>query len=119
MRISDWSSDVCSSDLSRAGAPRGRTRAGAWGADGGAELRTAAARILRQGRAAAAAAAAADEVRGAVRAGREPGRLAALRRPHGGDERGGVHSHRAGRPTGGARSKIGKAAWRERVCQYV
>ena len=63
---------------SGAGRPRACARPRTWAACGGAELRAAAARVLRPRRAAAAAVAAARQVRGPARAGRRCGRPAAL-----------------------------------------
>src|SRR3546814_17900648 len=93
MRISDWSSDVCSSDLRllrRAGPERT--------ADG------------RRGHAARP-----GRDRGKVlRAAGAPPACPAVAGGGGGQWRGG-----GGGRQPGVRGQIGRAAWRERVCQYV
>src|SRR3546814_17864199 len=110
MRISDWSSDVCSSDLVGAGDERGGDR-GVIGGGGGVDLLH----------------------RGGELFGGEAGRKAGLA-----DEEGGARQfHVAGRggennAIGGdeldlaedrlavdAAHEIGRASCRERVCQYV
>src|SRR3546814_4001929 len=80
MRISDWSSDVCSSDLRCGG-----SRAG-----------SASARVHE---------------RGTGRADRERSRSCEIRRIAG--------TLAAALCCDDARGEIGRAAWRERVCQYV
>src|SRR3546814_6121072 len=85
MRISDWSSDVCSSDLRRGG---------------GAVAR-------RQRLADLPAGHAAEREMGAAL------RRAAVQRPGDGRVRRGVGG------LGPRARQIGRASWRERVCQYV
>src|SRR3546814_3393585 len=97
MRISDWSSDVCSSDLHRrgdAGEERGQEEDQHGQADDGRDRMTQRADD-------GACAPAQDEDRG------------------GGGERGGgqVPAHRAAGARGGP--QIGRASCRDRVCPYV
>src|SRR3546814_2569318 len=99
MRISDWSSDVCSSDL-KSGAP----------GDAGAESRMGGQRGGIEGRDAAPATGHAllpQEGVGLIPQAAKGG-AAALRRHHVDVE-----------VPGGLAGQIGRASCRERVCQYV
>src|SRR3546814_10240905 len=100
MRISDWSSDVCSSDL--AGTGRGVSVAGAFvtGTDTGAGKTTASVALLHALRA-----------RGLHAVGMKP--LAS------GCERDGEGRWRNDDALALQAAKIGRASCRERVCQYV
>src|SRR3546814_7286167 len=101
VRISDWSSDVCSSDLQRA-APEMRCGGGVAGAAGEGEVHLVAGQRDRR-----------------VDPGERP-RMPAYRHVDVVEAAGADHEALA-RPAllGGAPVEIGRASCRERVCKYV